>query len=81
MTMTLTKWAEIASNQLLGRRIVGVRYMTIPEMQDFFWQSRALVLELDDGSMIFPAADDEGNDAGVLFTTSKTNPVIPAWRE
>jgi hypothetical protein len=55
--------------------------MTILEMQDFFWQSRALVLELDDGSMIFPAADDEGNDAGVLFTSNKTNPVIPAWRE
>lgn len=79
--MTLTKWANIAADQLLGRRIVGVRYMTIPEMQQHFWQSRALVLELDDGNLIFPAADDEGNDAGVLFTTNKTNPVIPAWRE
>jgi hypothetical protein len=79
--MTLTNWANIASDQLLGRRIVGVRYMTIPEMQVYFWQSRALVLELDDGNLIFPAADDEGNDAGVLFTTNKKNPVIPAWRE
>jgi len=79
--MTLTKWANIASNQLLGRRIVGVRYMTIPEMQQQFWQSRALVIELDDGNLIFPATDDEGNDAGVLFTTNETNPVIPAWRE
>jgi hypothetical protein len=81
MTMTLTKWAEIASDQLLGRRIVGVRYMTIPEMQQYFWQTRALVLELDDGTLVFPAADNEGNDAGVLFTTNHQNPVLPAWME
>ena len=79
--MTLTKWATIASNQLLGRRIVGVRYMTIPEMQQHFWQSRALVIELDDGNVIFPASDSEGNEPGVLFTSNPKNPVIPAWRE
>jgi hypothetical protein len=79
--MTLTKWANIASDQLLGRRIVGVRYMTIPEMQQQFWQSRALVIELDDGNLIFPVADSEGNEPGVLFTSNEKNPVIPAWRD
>lgn len=79
--MTLTKWATIASDQLLGRRIVEVRYMTDAEMERYWWQSRAIVLKLDDGNLIFPVADSEGNEPGVLFTSNETNPVIPAWRD
>jgi len=31
------------------------------------WYSRPIVIHLDDGSMIFPSQDDEGNDGGALF--------------
>jgi hypothetical protein len=35
------------------------------------------MLELDDGTVLFPASDDEGNDAGALFTANDKLPVIP----
>jgi hypothetical protein len=39
-----------------------------------------VVLTLDDGTQLYPAADDEGNNAGALFTTLAdldTIPVVP----
>jgi hypothetical protein len=78
--MTLTKWAEIASDQLLGRRIVEVRYMTDAEMSEHYWTSRALVLVLDNGLRVYAAEDEEGNGAGALMTDNLHNPVLPAWR-
>jgi hypothetical protein len=78
--MTLTKWATIASNQLLGRRIVEVRYMTDAEMAEHYWTSKALVLVLDNGLKVYAAEDEEGNEAGVLMTNDLRNPVLPAWR-
>jgi hypothetical protein len=79
--MTLTKWATIACNQLLGRRIVEVRYMTDAEMTEQYWASRALVLVLDNGLKVYAAEDEEGNGAGALMTNDLHNPVLPAWRE
>jgi hypothetical protein len=38
------------------------------------------VLELDNGHLVWPAADDEGNDAGVLNTTNEHQPVLPVMR-
>ena len=70
-------WTEVASKQLLGRKIVGVRYMTQTEMIECFWESRCVVLELDDGNLVFPSMDEEGNGAGALFTNNKNNSVLP----
>jgi len=55
-----------AALRLLGRRIVGVRYMTEEERNNGGWGRRSIILTLDDGTIIFPMADDECNDAGVL---------------
>ena len=76
------KWNDIASAQLVGRRIVAVSYMTEEEARSWGWSSRGVVISLDDGSYIFPSADDEGNGAGAIFTSNEKNPVlpvIPAW--
>ena len=54
------------SKRLAGRRIVSVRYMTDDEMRACAWFRRSVVLVLDDGTVLFPMSDDEGNDAGVL---------------
>jgi hypothetical protein len=31
------------------------------------WARRPLVIELDDGTLMFASRDDEGNDGGALF--------------
>jgi hypothetical protein len=40
--------------------------MTDKEQQSFGWYKKAVVITLDDGSVMFPMSDDEGNDAGVI---------------
>ena len=71
------KWTDIASAQLVGRRIREVRYLTNQEAQDLGWASRCVVLVLDNGNYVFPSADDEGNDAGAFFTGDEKHPVLP----
>lgn len=76
---TLNRWESAAKAQFIGRKIVAVRYMSQEEIESLGWDNRALVLQLDDGNLIFPSRDDEGNDAGALFTNSSicdTFPVI-----
>lgn len=70
-------WTEVASKQLLGRRITAVRYLSLEEMNELGWESRCIVIQLDDGNFIFPSMDDEGNGAGSLFTGNKDNSVLP----
>jgi hypothetical protein len=52
---------------LIGKRIVAIRAMTTNEMEAEDWSREAVVIELDDGSTIYPSMDDEGNGPGALF--------------
>lgn len=71
------KKLTIAARKLLkGRVIKDVRYLNAEEQEDHGWMRRPLVIELDDGTFIYPSRDDEGNDAGALFTTHDDLPVI-----
>lgn len=71
------RWTDIAQEMLVGRTIVGVRYMLKEECEQLDWYERALVIVLDDGNIIFPSQDDEGNGAGSLFTNDDENPTLP----
>lgn len=74
----LTKrWENVASKLLLNRKIVGVRYMTAAEADDHGWYTRCVVIKLDNGVLIYPSADDEGNAAGALFTTDPNEQTLP----
>jgi hypothetical protein len=46
-------------------------------MKGLYWFERGIVLELDDGTSIFPSRDDEGNGPGALFTNHDALPVVP----
>lgn len=74
------KWTDDASKLLVGRTIVGVRYMTDDECNDMDWYSRPVVLILDNGLQIYPSRDDEGNDGGALFTTDTNMDCLPVLR-
>ena len=64
--MDIMELTEKANSVLLNRRIVNVRYLTDEEMEAFGWRYKCVVLTLDDNTLVFPARDDEGNDAGSL---------------
>jgi hypothetical protein len=52
---------------LKGCRIVAIRPMTRAEQKREFWDRPAMVIELNDGSLIYPSQDEEGNGPGTLF--------------
>lgn len=71
------RWAAEAAKLLVGRKIVAVRYLTNEEVEGLGWYGASIALGLDDGSWIWPSSDDEGNDAGALFTTNEKMSTIP----
>lgn len=56
---------------LVGRRIVAVRPMTVEMARRHGWWTRTTVLELDDGTLLYASADDEGSGPGALFGVSQ----------
>ena len=65
------KWTKYAKEHLEGKKITAVRYLSDEEKNSLGWFRSSLVIQLDDGSLLFPSADDEGNDAGALFGQDK----------
>ena len=78
-----SKWTEIAKRQLVGRTITDVFYLSPKDAKELCgWDAgRPIVLRLDDGNMVYPSRDDEGNDAGALFTNDPDESVFPVLRD
>ena len=74
---TKRRWLLPCKKILLGRKITSVRYMTEQERKDLGWSHASIVIGLDNNTLLFPSADDEGNDAGALFTTHASLQTIP----
>jgi len=57
---------------LVGCRIVAVRAMDAHELAAEGWDDHETVpvLVLDNGVIVYPSRDDEGNGPGALFGTS-----------
>jgi hypothetical protein len=72
-------WNDKAAERLVGRTIVLASYMTLDEAEEMGWASRPIVLQLDNGDLIFPQADDEGNEGGALSTNAGVLPVLPLY--
>ena len=60
-------WVKYGKDHLEGRTITEVRYLTNKEAEQMGWYHRSIVMQLDNGTIIMPSRDDEGNDAGALF--------------
>jgi hypothetical protein len=73
-------WEKKAAQVLVGRTIKAVRYLHPEEVENLGWYSRSVVFELDNGTLVWPSADDEGNDAGALFTTDERADTLPVIR-
>jgi hypothetical protein len=77
MEMESIKSMEKDCKKLVGKTIANVRYLTEKEMEANGWYSKAPVIIFTDGTYLYPSCDDEGNDAGALFTNIKGLDVIP----
>ena len=63
--MLKEKWSA-SYKPLVGRKIIEVRWMTAAEQKACAWYRAPIVIQLDDGTLLIPQSDDEGNDAGAL---------------
>lgn len=76
-TKVIKFWNTECAKHLIGKTIKNVRYMTDEELENNFWSKRPLVIFFTDGSYIYASSDDEGNEAGALFTSFEGLDVIP----
>ncbi len=51
--------------------------MSEKEVSEYGWMGSAPVIEFTNGVVIIASMDDEGNDAGALFTNHKDLSVLP----
>ena len=75
-------WLQKSKNLLVGKTIIDVRYLSDKESKDLGVRHRPIALVLADKNdedvlFVWPMADEEGDDSGVLFTESDDLPVIP----
>ena len=73
-------WEEKISAQLVGRKIVEVRWMPPEEGKESDWDYQPVLLILDDGTALCPMSDSEGNQAGALCHLGGENETIPEFR-
>jgi hypothetical protein len=72
-------WEGKANRILVGRRIVSVEWLSEEETRQLGWSQRPIIIQLDDGTIIYPMADDEGNGAGALGTTNPIAQTLPVF--
>jgi hypothetical protein len=75
------KWLEKVESALIGRKIIKVKYLNSKTSMDVFgWDYQPFEIYLDNGVILTPSADDEGNEAGAIFTNIKGLEVIGVER-
>ena len=79
--MTEEKWIEAIRKSLVGKKVTGITYLTESQAEENLWYNRPVVIIFDDGSYIIPLSDDEGNNAGAIFTNIKGFETIPVDRK
>ena len=71
-----TTWNKTAEKLLLGKKIVKVEYIPVEETDKIMWSYQPVSFQLDNGTWVYPQADDEGNDAGALVVGKDMLPVL-----
>lgn len=59
--------AQEIDKLIAGKRVKVVRRMTQQEAEQFGWDSRPVVIAMEDGTFVIPQSDDEGNDGGAVL--------------
>jgi hypothetical protein len=76
------EWQKKLKKHLVGRTIVKVEWLSPKRTEKLFgWTNQPCEIYLDNGTILTPSADDEGNDAGAIFTNIKEMSVLGVFRE
>ncbi len=51
---------------IIGKTITGIEQMTKEETSELGWDRPGIKILLDDGTVLIPMRDDEGNGAGEI---------------
>ena len=66
-------WQDLVDKHLVGRTIVKAEWLKPSEAKRLLgWDCQPIELFLDNGTILTPSMDDEGNNAGALFTNIKS---------
>lgn len=65
---------------LVGSKIIKVDYMSNKEADELGWSDRPIQIHLNNGAILSPQRDDEGNDGGALFTGLQKESLAPVLR-
>ena len=60
-----------AAKHLVGKTITSVDYMSEKECENNGWNKAGVIIRLDDGTYLYPLADNESNEVGALDTTNE----------
>ena len=75
-------WQNLVNKHLVGRKIVIVEWLSPKETKRLFgWSFQPCEIHLDNGTVLTPSADDDGNESGSIFTTITELGVIPCFRD
>ena len=75
-------WTDKIAKHLVGRKIVKVKWLSATETEEIYgWDQQPCEIYLDDGTILTPRSDDEGNESGAIGTNLIDLPIIPTFRE
>ena len=75
-----SKQKKIIDKYIVGHKIKSVKWLTPKETEQYFgWHYQPVEIELENGVLLNPSADDEGNNAGAILTNLKDLPIL--WVE
>lgn len=75
MTEIEKRWTKVATDALVGRKIVKVEYMSKENCKQLDWYESGLILVLDNNTFVIVQQDDEGNGPGSLVVQSMTSDI------
>ena len=79
--MENNKWEKLVSKYLVGRQIVKVKWLSAKETEEIHgWDQQPCEIYLDNGTILTPRSDDEGNESGAIGTNINELPIIPTFR-
>lgn len=75
-------WQDLVNKHLVGKYIAKVQWLNPKDSKKLLgWDYQPCEIHLNDGTIITPSADDEGNNAGALFTNIQELPCCPVFRD
>ncbi len=80
--MENNKWEKLVSKHLVGKKIVKIKWLSANDTEQIYgWDQQPCQIYLDDGTILTPQSDDEGNESGAIGTNLFDLPIIPTFRE